>query len=168
MDKRFIQNIQGKDFIKFEGLLNEFHINGGKEIYTKIIQNEPLIIQATVKGRVGTFQGIGDADENNVNRLIANHKIRMAETRAIARALRWYNNIGMCSADEMGGNEVKKTSKSTFKQLLWVKVKNYLDKEDISDTDILEAINIKSGIVVKNKKDITEDMAKEIINAWVE
>jgi len=29
----------------------------------------------------------------------------MAETRAIARALRWYNNIGMCSADELGGDD---------------------------------------------------------------
>lgn len=101
MDKRFIQNIQGKDFVKFEGLLNEFHNNGGKEIYTKIIHTNPQVMQATVKGEKGTFQGIGDADESNVNKMILPHRIRMAETRAIARALRLYNNIGMCSVEEL-------------------------------------------------------------------
>lgn len=91
--------------MKFEGLLDAFHQNGGKSIKTEILETEPLIIQATVEGEKGTFQGIGDANENNVNKLIARHKIRMAETRAIARALRWYNNIGMCSADELGGDD---------------------------------------------------------------
>lgn len=105
VNKKFIIKVQNNEFIKFEGLLDLFHRNGGKEIYTKRIQQEPLIIQATVKGEVGTFQGIGDADEKNTNRLIANHKIRMAETRAIARALRFYNNIGICSAEELGGDE---------------------------------------------------------------
>jgi hypothetical protein len=44
--------------------------------------------------------------------MVAKHKYRMAETRAIARALRWYNNIGMCSADELGeGVKETKTKK---------------------------------------------------------
>jgi len=107
MDKKFIQNIQGKDFVKHEGLLNEFHTNGGKSIYTKILCKEPFIVQATAKGEKGTYQGIGDASKDNVNTLIAKHMIRMAETRAINRALRLYNNIGMCSTDEFGGNENK-------------------------------------------------------------
>lgn len=106
MDKKFIINLQGNDFVKFEGLLNEFHENGGKSIKTELLDKDPYIVQATVEGERGTFQGIGDADENNVNKLIARHKIRMAETRAIARALRWYNNIGMCSSDELGGGGV--------------------------------------------------------------
>ena len=104
MDKKFIKQLQGKDFVLFEGLLNEFHTNGGTEIRTAIISTDPFIIQATVKGKGGkVFQGIGDADEKNTGALVAKHKYRMAETRAIARALRWYNNIGMCSADELGG-----------------------------------------------------------------
>jgi len=104
MNKKFIINLQGKQFVTFEGLLDEFHKNGGTKIETRIISKNPFIIRAKVEGEKGTFEGIGDADETNVNKLIARHKIRMAETRAIARALRWYNNIGMCSADELGGN----------------------------------------------------------------
>jgi len=110
MDKKFIINLQGTSFVKFEGLLDEFHKGGGTEIKTRIISFDPYIVKATVKGEKGLFQGMGDADESNVNKLIAKHKYRMAETRAIARALRWYNNIGMCSADEMGGDDVKQSN----------------------------------------------------------
>ena len=102
MEKKFIKNLQGKDFVLFEGLLNEFHSKGGKKIETEIVSTDPFIIRATVSGKTGTFQGMGDANDQNVGALVAKHKIRMAETRAIARALRWYNNIGMCSADELG------------------------------------------------------------------
>lgn len=38
--KEFIQNIQGKDFVKYEGLLNMFHENGGKEIRTELVQTQ--------------------------------------------------------------------------------------------------------------------------------
>jgi len=105
VDKKFIINLQGKEFITFEGLLAEFHNNGGNQIDTEIISKEPFIVKATVGGINGSFSGMGDADEDNVNRMISKHKIRMAETRAIARALRWYNNIGMCSAEELGGDK---------------------------------------------------------------
>ena len=103
VDKKFIKEIQGNKFVLFEGLLDEFHNNGGNSIKTCIINQNPLIIQATVEGDKGTFEGMGDADEKNVSSHIALHKIRMAETRAIARALRFYNNIGICSAEELGG-----------------------------------------------------------------
>jgi len=113
MNEKFITNLQGKEFILFEGLLNEFHESEAElassevvsSIRTEIISKDPFIVQATVTGQKGTFQGIGDADESNTNTMIFKHRYRMAETRAIARALRWYNNIGMCSADEMGGDD---------------------------------------------------------------
>ena len=105
MDNKFIINISGKDFIKFEGLLSLFHENGGESIKTEIVSTNPLIIQATASGTKGVYQGIGDANKDNVSKMIAQHSIRMAETRAIARALRWYNNIGMCSSDELGGGD---------------------------------------------------------------
>ena len=98
-------SISGKSFVTYEGLLNDFHKNGGTSIDTEVISFDPYIVKATVKGEKGTFSGHGDADKDNVNSMIVRHKYRMAETRAIARALRWYNNIGMCSVDELGGSE---------------------------------------------------------------
>ena len=47
------------------------------------------------------FVGHGDSDETNTHPLIAPHYIRMAETRAIARALRWATNEGRTSMEEM-------------------------------------------------------------------
>jgi len=108
MDKKFILNLQGKDFITFEGLLAQFHNNGGSSIRTQELPNstaEEPRFKAIVKGEKGEFMGHGDANNLNVNKLVAKHKYRMAETRAIARALRWYNNIGMCSLDELGGDK---------------------------------------------------------------
>ncbi|GAG27727.1 unnamed protein product, partial [marine sediment metagenome] len=46
------------------------------------------------------FQGHGDATAENVTgEYIKPHFIRMAETRAIVRALRWYTNNG-CAEEE--------------------------------------------------------------------
>ena len=60
------------------------------------------ICTATVETSKGSFAGIGDADPENVNRKIAPHIIRMAETRAKARALRDAVNIGLVSLEELG------------------------------------------------------------------
>ena len=55
--------------------------------------------------RTGTGHLTGrDACKGNVNPKIAPHIIRMAETRAVARALRLACNIGMCSVEELGGD----------------------------------------------------------------
>jgi len=108
IDKKYIINLQGKEFITFEGLLVLFHANKGKEIITEEVEKSSFdspMFKATVSGERGTFTGHGDANNTNVNSMIAKHKYRMAETRAIARALRWYNNIGLCSVDELGGSE---------------------------------------------------------------
>jgi hypothetical protein len=54
-----------------------------------------------VKTSKGEFNGIGDAGPGNVNRMIAPHVIRMAETRAIGRALRFATNAPTL-AEELG------------------------------------------------------------------
>jgi hypothetical protein len=105
VNEKFTVQLQGKTFVTFEGLLNLFHENGGQKITTKLIQADPYLFKAMVVGELGTFTAHGDADEKNVNSMIARHKIRMAETRAIARALRLYCNIGMTSLEEIGGDE---------------------------------------------------------------
>ena len=107
--KKMFINLKGKDFVLYEGLLDEFHKNGGESIETELIQtnlNEEVffIFKAVAKGERGTFTGYGDACRGNVNPMVAPHMMRMAETRAKARALRDYNNIGICSVDELGGD----------------------------------------------------------------
>ena len=155
--EKFITNLKWNKFVLFEWLLNEFHKNGWQSIHTGIISNDPLIIQATVKGEQGEYQGIGDANSDNVNRMIEKHKIRMAETRAIARALRWYNNIGMCSAEEMGSNDSKsKTEKD------WL---NDLDKDikGWSQTILQNYDNPRDAVIALRKKfKVSKEMAKKV------
>lgn len=157
MDSKFIQNIQGNDFVKYEGLLNEFHVNGGKSIKTKLIsvENGTYIFKAVVEGEKGTFQGYGDANESNVNKMIAPHVIRMAETRAKARALRDYNNVGMCSVEELGGEDVK--AKKEYRTSSTMSAKCSECGVSISD-------KVKKFSIDNYKKQLCMDCQNKLIN----
>jgi hypothetical protein len=48
------------------------------------------------------FVGFGDADPSNVSPLIHGAEMRVAETRAVNRALRKAYGIGICSVEEIG------------------------------------------------------------------
>ena len=48
------------------------------------------------------FVGYGDADPSNVSPLVRGAEMRVAETRAVNRALRKAYGIGICSVEEMG------------------------------------------------------------------
>jgi len=48
------------------------------------------------------FVGYGDADPSNVSALVHGAEMRVAETRAVNRALRKAYGIGICSAEEIG------------------------------------------------------------------
>ncbi len=108
MKKEFIVNRQGKDFVVYAGLLDQAHREGLKRITTKLVQ-APLdengrlaICYAEVETEKGLFSGIGDASPDNVGRMIATHIVRMAETRAKARALRDAINVGVTALEELG------------------------------------------------------------------
>jgi hypothetical protein len=49
------------------------------------------------------FVGYGDADPSNCSTLVHGAEMRVAETRAVNRALRKAYGIGLCSVDELGG-----------------------------------------------------------------
>jgi hypothetical protein len=53
------------------------------------------------KGSSG-FVGYGDADPSNVSSLVRGAEMRVAETRAVNRALRKAYGIGICSVEEVG------------------------------------------------------------------
>jgi hypothetical protein len=62
------------------------------------------VFKATVykSSRCRGFVGYGDANPGNVSPLIFNHaEMRMAETRAVNRALRKAYGIGLCSIEEL-------------------------------------------------------------------
>ena len=63
-----------------------------------------FVLKATVfpsKGSSG-FVGYGDADPSNGSSLVRGAEMRVAETRAVNRALRKAYGIGICSVEEIG------------------------------------------------------------------
>lgn len=113
MREEFLITRQGKQFVLYAGLLDEAHQRGLRSIDTELIQTpgpdngEVAICKAIVTMEDGrTFSGIGDASPENVGRMIAPHTIRMAETRAKARALRDAINVSVTAFEELGGPDV--------------------------------------------------------------
>jgi hypothetical protein len=116
VDPKFVIPRQGKQMVLYIGLLDAAHRAGLVAIETDILQypceenDRTCIVRATVvferdPERPLRFTAIGDANPRNVGANIAPHFIRMAETRAKARALRDALNIGMVTAEELGGDE---------------------------------------------------------------
>jgi len=64
------------------------------------------IVKATVykTSRSRGFVGFGDADPSNVSPLVRGAEMRVAETRAVNRALRKAYGIGLCSVEELGSH----------------------------------------------------------------
>src|SRR5712692_4559221 len=62
------------------------------------------VFRATVYKSRGSkgFVGYGDADPTNTSPLVRGAEMRVAETRAVNRALRKAYGIGLCSVEELG------------------------------------------------------------------
>ena len=97
-----------KEVVTYAGVLALAHDDGLRSIRTTLVQipnkenDQTAIVTATVRTNKGVFAGIGDANPGNVNRRIAPHLIRMAETRAKARALKDSVNVGIVALEELG------------------------------------------------------------------
>ena len=112
---------QGKQYVLYSGLLDEAHSLGLTGIDTDLIQvpdesnRNVAIVKATAEMEDGRrFSGIGDASPENVGRNIAPHLIRMAETRAKARALRDAVNVGATALEELSdGDDAPPAPQST-------------------------------------------------------
>ncbi|WP_319408763.1 SWIM zinc finger family protein [uncultured Desulfosarcina sp.] len=108
LDERWITKIEGKEFVKYPGLLDLAHQHGLSSIEVDIVQMPTndngnfAVCRATVMSKIGeTFTDIGDANPNNCSSKVSRHLLRMASTRSIARALRSYTNVGMTALEEL-------------------------------------------------------------------
>ena len=65
-----------------------------------------FVLKATVYPSTDSagFVGYGDADPSNVSLLVRGAEMRIAETRAVNRAVRKAYGIGICSVEEIGSN----------------------------------------------------------------
>jgi hypothetical protein len=100
---------QPKEAVAYAELLSMAHGEGLKSIATQLVivpndENGRLaIVKATVEVEKGHFEGLGDADPSSVEAFLVPHLIRVAETRAKARALRDAINCGIVSLEELDG-----------------------------------------------------------------
>ncbi len=107
------------DMTNFEDLLGAAHkkFPGVLEIRTEILQDgngspmvdfekKSAVFKATVTADGNLFEGHGDA-EGITNDNIKPHFMRLAETRAIVRALRWATNNAQVAEEEKGGKKGK-------------------------------------------------------------
>jgi hypothetical protein len=105
-----IQLIDGRWYVTHGGLLRIAQRNRCSGMRTAVEKglSDPAssrwVFRATVykSPRSRGFVGYGDADPSNVSSLVHGAEMRVAETRAVNRALRKAYGIGLCSVEELG------------------------------------------------------------------
>ena len=105
-----LQIIDGNWYVTHTGLLRLARRKRCRGIHVEAVDSlcdsasSRFVLKATVypfKGSSG-FVGYGDADPSNVSPRVHGAEMRMAETRAVNRALRKAYGVGICSAEEIG------------------------------------------------------------------
>jgi hypothetical protein len=109
--------LEGKWYVTHSGLLRLAHRK-----HCSAIQVQPVwefsvpsesrwAFRAVVykNKRCRGFVGYGDADPSNVSPLVHGAEMRIAETRAVNRALRKAYGIGICSVEELGSLAVPRS-----------------------------------------------------------
>jgi hypothetical protein len=105
-----LQLLDGRWYVTHSGLLRMALRNRCKGIVTTVQTklSEPSanrwVFKAVVlkDAKSKGFVGYGDADPSNVSSLVRGAEMRVAETRAVNRALRKAYGIGLCSVEELG------------------------------------------------------------------
>jgi hypothetical protein len=105
-----LQFLEGRWYVTHSGLLRIAQRRRCSGIRTALQKDlaDPAasrwIFKATVYKTTGSkgFVGYGDANPANVSPLVRGAEMRVAETRAVNRALRKAYGIGLCSVEELG------------------------------------------------------------------
>jgi hypothetical protein len=105
-----LQIINGNWYVTHTGLVQLARRKRCRGIHVEAVDSlcdsaaNRFVLKATVypsKESAG-FVGYGDADPSNVSPLVRGAEMRIAETRAVNRALRKAYGIGICSVEEIG------------------------------------------------------------------
>jgi hypothetical protein len=102
--------IDGRWYVTHSGLLRLANRRLCNSIRVEVVPqfSDPEVSRWVFKSTVHksrhsrSFVGFGDADPSNVSRLVRGAEMRVAETRAVNRALRKAYGIGLCSVEELG------------------------------------------------------------------
>jgi hypothetical protein len=105
-----VQLLGGSWYITHSGLLRISQRRHCSGIKSALIErySDPVMARWVFKAVVHKtahsrgFVGYGDADPSNVSPLVRGAEMRVAETRAVNRALRKAYGIGLCSVEELG------------------------------------------------------------------
>jgi len=105
-----VQFLDGRWYVTHAGLLRIAQRNRCSGMTTVVQErlsnpaSNRWVFKATVYKSPGSkgFVGYGDADPSNVSPLVRGAEMRVAETRAVNRALRKAYGIGLCSVEEVG------------------------------------------------------------------
>jgi len=107
-----VQFIDGRWYVTNAGLLRLAARSRCNGIRVEQVRNfcDPVacrwVFKATVYKSPSSkgFVGYGDADPSNVSLMVHGAEMRVAETRAVNRALRKAYGIGLCSVEELGSS----------------------------------------------------------------
>jgi hypothetical protein len=105
-----LQQLDGRWYVTHTGLLGLARRNRCSGVRVQLIRefcdstSGRWVFKATVykSSRSRGFVGYGDADPSNVSSVVHGAEMRVAETRAVNRALRKAYGIGLCSVEELG------------------------------------------------------------------
>ena len=105
-----LQLLENLWYVTHSGLLRLAGRRGCQGIRVEPVQSfcDPSlsrwVFRAVVYKKSGSkgFAGFGDADPSNTSPLVRGAEMRVAETRAVNRALRKAYGIGLCSVEELG------------------------------------------------------------------
>lgn len=116
--------VESKELILYDGLRHIAKSQGLMAVETELIQAPSAenrwtaIVRAKASMKSGCFTGIGDANPQNVTSRVKPHFIRLAETRAKARAFRDAVDLqGLICFDELEDDSLPK-GQDTDKELM--------------------------------------------------
>jgi hypothetical protein len=169
-DEHFM-DMRGKKFVLYGGLLALAHERGIAGIDEQILQipteanGNVAIVKATVYTEdEGSFSGLGDASPQNVGKGIVPHLLRMASTRAKARALRDFCNVGEAiygDVDEDAGAPPPAAQTSTLSEEAQDRFKARLIGMNIDPADFENDYGPISGLTMNAARNYVKQLEGE-------